>query len=299
MSDAHDMLESTLSLALSIIEERPPTLVPAKVFYYYDSVIETNGQHATLAHTGDAKILNNGNFAAGDKVLVIKTPECAYAYYPFYGAKPIRTPAEFEHLLDVYFMFYVDTSGSMNEEVPTVIELVMELRHRIGATLYTSQGDLDKYFPLPQEIWDERFLEWLARPPEGTEGKPFKAVRIAFINESNDIYYSRYYGLTPGVTYYYLANRGISIGPAALEDATAFVAALAEARATTINMVFNPLITGSEMSTDFSGFLAALRAGDSPLPEITEKSLAIYEQPLNQSVDYYMDILLKALDKFK
>lgn len=210
--DSKDFAEILLDLIMKMRSKGGgPRLLPAQDFFFYDTVTEMSGQVVKLAKGGDAKMLNGGSASLGDTVMVLRTESGSlYVYYPYVGGRPKKSEERkklFEHLRNVYFVFYIDSSGSMDSEISAVTSLYNILREEIGKILYTSEELLDKYFPPPIHKSDERFLRWLGEHPPTLEERELEAgyeiIQVVWINESDSIYHEwRDYVLEPSERIY-------------------------------------------------------------------------------------------------
>ncbi len=89
-----------------------------------------------------------------------------------------------------YLVPIVDSSGSMNSDIPNVVEAINQLRPLVKNSVYRGSQQLtDKYFKPIQYLGDERWVDWLARDYRDDSSEPDKVVILAWINESNPVYH--------------------------------------------------------------------------------------------------------------
>lgn len=101
-----------------------------------------------------------------------------------------------QSLKDVYITFILDTSGSMNDELPLIKETLEDIKKALAQNLYTDNEERSNKYIQILEIGDERWLDWFSydfREEENQENTNKLANNIlimAFINESDGGYHS-------------------------------------------------------------------------------------------------------------
>lgn len=101
-----------------------------------------------------------------------------------------------------YLITLVDSSGSMNADIPAVEATIAQLRPILTESVYNgSASAASKYFKPIQYIGDERWVEWLARDYRDSPSEPDKVFIMAWINESDSIYHSSALNTAPTAAY--------------------------------------------------------------------------------------------------
>jgi len=149
--------------------------------------------------TGRYKVIypNGGQVIAGIKIFNSSVPDgTPVRGIQAYGMQSIsldyknHQPFEIQeeekkrpsNLLDTYIIGIVDTSGSMDNEIPTIISSLNVLRESLRDEIYGTQERVDKYYKILQYS-NERWLQWMSSDFRGG-GEPNKIIIMAFINES-------------------------------------------------------------------------------------------------------------------
>jgi hypothetical protein len=92
-------------------------------------------------------------------------------------------------LLDTYIIAFIDTSGSMDAEIPAIENALNQLKTLLKKTIYQTQERVDKYFQIRLD-GSENWLNFFSFDPRvDQETEANKAVILAFINESYSVYH--------------------------------------------------------------------------------------------------------------
>lgn len=90
-------------------------------------------------------------------------------------------------LANLYFLFYIDTSGSMDADVPNITAAANQLKVLLRDMIYGGDQQKADHFVRVQNWSSERWLERLAYRISGEEAARY--VSLAFINEAGSIYH--------------------------------------------------------------------------------------------------------------
>jgi len=204
MSIENELTALVLERIVEILKTNlPATRAQEKAHFFIDTVMEYRDGKVILkdgfADNRVATVLNNGIFDSGESTLVIRTADGSLWAYTPYGVGPVVREKLFS-LRNVYIMPFIDRSGSMDEDVPAIEEMLTQLREEITKAVYG--GDVEKAakYLLPT-LYDgsERFVLWMgSAPPSLDEGEAtYSVITLSFINESDNIYGSTV-SWTPG-----------------------------------------------------------------------------------------------------
>lgn len=91
-------------------------------------------------------------------------------------------------LANLYFLFFIDTSGSMDEDVPNVTAAAEDLKTMMRDMVYGGDQAQADHFVRIQNWSSERWLDRFAYKVSGEEAARY--VSLAFINESSSSYHS-------------------------------------------------------------------------------------------------------------
>jgi len=118
----------------------------------------------------------------------------------FRGESPLESiPAEFvftevdtesnwlSFLSNLYFLFFIDTSGSMDADVPNVTAAANELKARLRDLVYGGDQAQADHFVRVQNWSSERWLDRLGYRVSGEQAARY--VSLAFINEASGGYH--------------------------------------------------------------------------------------------------------------
>lgn len=90
-------------------------------------------------------------------------------------------------LSNLYFLFFIDTSGSMDADVPSITAAANQLKNLLRDMIYGGDQAKADHFVRVQNWSSERWLERLAYKVPGEEAARY--VSLAFINEASSIYH--------------------------------------------------------------------------------------------------------------
>ncbi len=91
-------------------------------------------------------------------------------------------------LTNLYFLFFIDASGSMDEDIPHVAAAADELKALLRDMVYGGDQAKADHFVRVYNLSSERWLKWLYYTATSEEAARY--VSLAFINEAEDSYHS-------------------------------------------------------------------------------------------------------------
>jgi hypothetical protein len=156
------------------------------------------------SQTGRYKVIfpNGGEAIAGNKLFNSSVPtgtpvrttqsfgsQAIALDYRNHQLIPLPQEEEKSALVDTYICCFLDTSGSMGDELPAIREALTQLKQQLQEQIYGTTERADKYFKVIDN-GSEQWVNWLAsdyRQDPGTE--PDKILVLAFINESDSVYH--------------------------------------------------------------------------------------------------------------
>lgn len=109
------------------------------------------------------------------------------------GNLDVKEYLEDELIIDneTYIKCFIDTSGSMDADIPLVRSAIASLKNLIKERIHGgNQAAIDKYFKPTSELGGETWLEWLNTDIRNSQEDPNKQIILAWINESNAGYHS-------------------------------------------------------------------------------------------------------------
>ena len=104
----------------------------------------------------------------------------------------VETEADFLDQLDseTYLITIVDSSGSMNSDIPQVESTIAQLRPLLLQRIYGGdEAKANKYFKPIQYLGGEQWLSWLSNDYRDSPEEADKVVFLIWINESASIYH--------------------------------------------------------------------------------------------------------------
>lgn len=153
--------------------------------------------------TGRHKVIfpNGGEVIAGNKLFNSSVPvgtpirgtqafgsQVIWLDYRNYVPPLLAQEEEVSGLFDTYILCFLDTSGSMNNDLATIVAALEQLRDELKDRIYGDQERTDKYFRIIEEPY-ENWLGWFAFDPRENNNEPDKTLMLAFINEAQDVYH--------------------------------------------------------------------------------------------------------------
>lgn len=177
-----------------------------------------------------------------------------------------------------YIIPIVDSSGSMNADIPNVVSAINQLKTLAKDYIYNgSQALVDKYFKPIRYIANEQWGQWLSDDYRDDPNEPNKVLILAWINESEPIYHS-----------------GANIGPTPsyLNDLTGFQASRPNREFFTA-VVYAVRWSNLATFTSFQNHLIAAYEGTSNYP-VALKDYGVMirpDLPANTPPEYYLEDL--------
>jgi hypothetical protein len=155
--------------------------------------------------TGRYKVLfpNGGQVIAGNKLFNSSVAEgTPVRATQAYGSQSIsldyknHIPLEIEEqeqessiLFDTYIIIFIDTSGSMDNEIASIISALNTLKEFLKIEIYKTQERVDQYLQIRFDS-SEYWLNWMSVDPRENNSEPNKVIILGFINESEPYYHS-------------------------------------------------------------------------------------------------------------
>ncbi len=114
---------------------------------------------------------------------------------------------EVSSLIDTYICCFLDTSGSMDAELPAIREALAQLKEQLQEQIYGTVERADQYFKVIDD-GNEQWVNWFVHEPrQDPENEPNKIVVLGFINESQSAYHEVPRNLSLEPTIYFSQDR--------------------------------------------------------------------------------------------